>query len=54
MKWSKWFKYTGLYFMILAFGHGFFKIIEVGDIWEVYFFSGNVVYYLASIWDKDS
>ena len=50
----KYLKYAGLYFIIIAIGHSVLKMAEAGEIWTVIFYGGAVLWYMASMWEKDS
>lgn len=50
----KWMKYTGLYFMILSVGYPLLKFMNVNDVWLGAFMIGNMFYYFAKLWEKDS
>ena len=50
----KYLKYAGLYFIIIAIGHSVLKMAEAGEIWAVIFYGGVVLWYMASMWEKDS
>lgn len=50
----KYLKYAGLYFIIIAIGHSVLKMAEAGKIWTAIFYGGAVLWYMASMWEKDS
>lgn len=50
----KWMKYTGLYFVITSVGYTILKFMNVNDVCLVFFMIGNVFYYFAKLWEKDS
>lgn len=47
-------KYAGLYFIIIAIGHSVLKMAEADKIWIAFFYGGAVLWYMASMWEKDS
>lgn len=47
-------KYTGLYFMIMSVGYTMLEFIDANDAWIGLFMIGNVVCYLAKLWEKDT
>ena len=50
----KYLKYTGLYFVMIAIGNNVQKMAEADKIWNALFYGGAVLWYIASIWEKDS
>ena len=50
----KYLKYAGLYFIIIAIGHNILKMAEADKIWTAIFYGGAVLWYMASMWEKDS
>lgn len=50
----KYLKYTGLYFMIMSVGYNVLKMAEAGKIWAAIFYGGAVLWYMVSMWEKDS
>lgn len=50
----KWMKYTGLYFMIMSVGYTMLEFMNVNDVWLGLFIIGNVFYYFAKLWEKDT
>lgn len=50
----KWMKYTGLYFMIVSVGYTMLKFMNVNDVWLRVFMIGNMFYYFAKLWEKDT
>lgn len=50
----RYLKYAGLYFIIIAIGHNVLKMAEAGEIWTAIFYGGAVLWYMASMWEKDS
>lgn len=50
----KYLKYAGLYFVIIAIGDSVLKMAEAHKVWVTLFYVGAVLWYVASIWEKDS
>ena len=50
----KYLKYTGLYFVVLAIGSNVLRMAEANKIWTAIFYEGAVLYYMASVQEKDS
>ena len=50
----KWFKYTGLYFMIMSVGYAMLEFMNVNDVWFRLFIIGGVFYYCAKLGEKDN
>lgn len=50
----KFSKYTGLYFVMLAIGSNVLRMTEANEIWTALFYGGAVIWYMASMQEKDS
>lgn len=50
----KYLKYAGLYLIIIAIGYNVLKMTEAGKIWTAIFYGGAVLWYMSSMWEKDS
>lgn len=50
----KYLRYVGLYFVMIAIGTSVLKIAEVDKVWTALFYGGAVLWYMASVWEKDS
>lgn len=50
----KFLKYTGLYLAILAIGDNVLKMAKADKAWAVLFYGGTTLWYMESIWEKDS
>ena len=50
----KFLKYAGLYFIIIAIGYSVLKMAEAGKIWTAIFYGGAVLWYMASMWEKNT
>lgn len=47
-------KYVGLYFVMIAIGYNVLKMAEADKIWYAFFYGGVILWYMASMWEKDS
>lgn len=47
-------KYAGLFLVMIAIGDNVLKIAEADIVWVAMFYGGAVLWYMASIWEKDS
>ena len=50
----KYLKYAGLYLIINAIGYSVLKMAEAEEIWTAIFYGGAVLWYMSSMWEKDS
>lgn len=50
----KYLKYASLYFVMIAIGDNVLKMAEADGVWVALFCGGAVLWYMASIWEKDS
>lgn len=50
----KYLKYTGLYFAMIAIGDNILKMAEANKILTAIFYGGAALWYMASVWEKDS
>ena len=50
----KYLKNTGLYFVMVAIGGSVLKMAEAGEVWIALFYGGALLWYMASMWEKDS
>lgn len=50
----KYLKYTGLFLVMIAIGANILKMAEADIVWIALFRGGAVLWYMASVWEKDS
>lgn len=50
----KYLKCAGLFLAMIALGDNVLKIAEADIVWVALFYGGAVLWYMASIWEKDS
>lgn len=50
----KYLKHSGLYFVMIAIGGSVLKMAEAGEVWTALFYVGAVLWYMVSMWEKDS
>lgn len=50
----KFSKYTGLYFAMVALGINVLRMTEANEIWTALFYGGAILWYMASMQEKDS
>ena len=50
----KYLKLAGLYFVMIAIGGNVLKMAEADKVWIALFYGGAVLWYMASMLEKDS
>lgn len=50
----KYLRYFGLYLIIIVIGNNVLKIAEADKVWTALFYGGAVLWYMASVCEKDS
>lgn len=50
----KYLKYTGLYFAMIALGDNILKLAEASSGWVAIFYGGSLLWFMGTMWEKDS
>ena len=50
----KYLKYAGLYLVMIAIGSNVLRMTDADKVWTAIFYGGAVLWYMTSMWEKDT